>query len=298
MRTVSSQEVVKTTTTTQTQKLVQMIQPQLQKADQTILFRVVGAYEYANALDKLTELVKISTKEEVKVYDEIIKRRKQFDIYSNLSRNLIPKNSSFHVSSTGTTDNFRRSGLDWVMALARVELGAILAGYTHFEKPFEMLKPTNFERHAYGELLLDGAITHYWAMKKDREFGSNVGGGFSKPTSQTIAYIRRLAMGREMFNAAIRARKKDWTQQQLVEGNQYLTDLQKVRTSLVRSVQNYLKPKRNVVDLGNVSSSKPQEEILSSQEHTYVNACSALLRMESQEIQRGTARVETFDFEK
>ena len=50
--------------------------------------------------------------------------------------------------------------LAWVVALARLEVGAVLATYTDHPRPFHAAGPSRYERAAYREPLEDAMHTH------------------------------------------------------------------------------------------------------------------------------------------
>ena len=131
------------------------------------MYRLVGFLEYGKALQLLDAFVKSASDEELKIADEIVRDQDQFAVYTNLSRQL--QETSFFNEQIG--DNVRGSsrqhGLDWNMALARVELGAMLACFSSHRRPFEVVKPTDYDSEAYQEVLTDGMRAHYWSLKKD-----------------------------------------------------------------------------------------------------------------------------------
>ncbi len=118
----------------------------------------------------------------------------RFVIYSDLSRvydHLDPQ-SSLQLAGRQPADPrikspHERRGLAWVMALARVELGAMRAAQTYETRsaarleeyrrygprvagrdglgPFDKWPPTEIERDAFVELLLDGARQHYYELR-------------------------------------------------------------------------------------------------------------------------------------
>jgi hypothetical protein len=116
------------------------------------------------------------------------------------------------------------------MGLARVELGAMVAGFTGQREPFAVVPPTRIELAAYGELLLDGARTHYWSLANDPVAGMYwsyrarpVTGGDRErgrpeiDETQAIAYGRRAALAREFVRAVQLLGKGRFTPQQGTE---------------------------------------------------------------------------------
>ena len=80
-------------------------------------------------------LLEIASLEEYKVLDEIVQGRDECTIYTNLSRHLEKEPSTLSEVAQRPDDDFARRGLAWIMALARVALGAMAAGFT--EKPYQ-----------------------------------------------------------------------------------------------------------------------------------------------------------------
>ncbi len=109
----------------------------------------------------------MSSAEELDVIERIVHENSEYAVYTNLSRLLEKTPSSLSEAHIVEGDNFERRGLGWVMALARVELGAMLAGFTEWDKPFERLPPTAYELPMYKEIMLDSLRTHYAALRND-----------------------------------------------------------------------------------------------------------------------------------
>ena len=104
----------------------------------------MGYQEYANALNHLVPLIQKADAAQLEAYDKIISQMPELSIYTNLSRRfnfpqaqnsaLTPllrgtinlyRQSSLNEQELGQEDDFRRSGLGWVIALARIEHGGI-----------------------------------------------------------------------------------------------------------------------------------------------------------------------------
>ncbi|MFT3878832.1 MAG: hypothetical protein QM703_04120 [Gemmatales bacterium] len=86
--------------------------------------------------------------------DKLVASRPQFMVYSQLA-NRFQKGTN--GSSATSQNGAARKGLTWVVALARLEAGAILATFTTIPAPFEIVGPSQYEMPAYKELLMDGA---------------------------------------------------------------------------------------------------------------------------------------------
>lgn len=150
-------------------------------------------------MSKLGRLVRYATPEELKIAEDIVREQEQFIVYTNLSRRLEGKTSSLSERKQNPNDTFKRHGLNWMIALAKVELGAMLAGFTSHTKPFQVIPPTRYEIHAYREILLDGLRTHYWALKKDPVIRNYRKTGL--PDNQLLAYNRRMNVASQFFFA-------------------------------------------------------------------------------------------------
>ena len=133
----------------------------LSPSDSNQVTRLVGFMEYGNALANLDKLLKLSNEDEIKVYDEIVKERDEFAVYTNLARRLEPTGgTSIYEPPQGDEDDFQRRGLPWMTALARVELGAMLAAFTEVKNPFMSTLPNELDAEPFREILFDGARVH------------------------------------------------------------------------------------------------------------------------------------------
>jgi hypothetical protein len=192
--------------------------------------RLVGYLEYSRSLSLLDPLVTGATTDELRMMDQIVASRDEFTVYTNLSRR-IPKKavSSLDEPAADGTSSGKR-GLAWVMALARVELGAMVAGFTDRRESFATVPPTRFERQAYGEMLLDGTRTHYWSLGNDPVVTSYLSfrnrqitdadrerGRAEIDEAQAIAYGRRAALAREFVRAIQAFGRGEFTPQQVAE---------------------------------------------------------------------------------
>lgn len=210
----------------------------LKPADQTILYRMVGFSEYTQAIEMLSELVRISSPAEIKVYNKIISGKPELDVYSNLSR-LVETDSQLSERSLNKDQDFKQSGLDWMLALAKVEIGAMLASYSPVPEPFAVFPPTTFDQHAFAELLLDGARSHYWSLTKDPMLVQVIAHS-EKPTSETVAYVRRLKLSMAFLRAAIGVRGQNWNSQEFATAQKWYGDLDQLKSQLDRQIQKYL----------------------------------------------------------
>lgn len=179
--------------------------------DPRLIYRIVGFVEYAEALRHLDQFVEEASVGEFEMGEEVIRSQDAFRIQTNLSREL-EQRSSLSERSDNPRDDYTRLGLEWMLALARVELGAMLAGFTTHENPFLSLAPTVFRQErvksrpfgsaAFAELLMDGLRTHYWSIVREdvvaKDFKSGV------PENHLLTYGRRAMVGRQFLRAVLK----------------------------------------------------------------------------------------------
>jgi len=171
----------------------------LPEQDSRFIERVVGYDEYCECLRNLEQLVRLSNQSQLKAIDEYIQMKDEYVVYTNLARRFETKPSKLSEPRLSPNDDFARRGLPWVMALARVEVGAMLAGFSSVKRPMLAVNPTAIERNAYRELLLDGMRTHYLHLYQDVGYEKlNIG---PNRTPRQLAYIRRLHMMEEFADA-------------------------------------------------------------------------------------------------
>jgi hypothetical protein len=168
--------------------------------DPRLVFRLVGFVEYGIAAQWLDRFVTTATPEELALADEIIRERAEFTVYTNRSRQF--EGTTFlRELPEQERDDFRRQGLEWVLGLARVELGAMLAGFTSHPAPFEVVAPQTYGLEAWRELLVDGLRTHYWTLKADPVIQNYHRTGV--PVNHIITYGRRVSVARHFLEAVV-----------------------------------------------------------------------------------------------
>ena len=183
---------------------------QVPPQDPRLVYRIVGFLEYAQAVQYLDKFVEEASIPEFEVAEEIIRSQEAFRIDTNLSRR-IESPSPLTELSPNPRDDFSRHGLEWMLALARVELGAMLAGFTTHAEPFLSQAPTIFRQErvktvpfgtaAYGEMLLDGLRTHYWSIMRSGLIESYYKTGI--PENHLLTYGRRAIVGRQLVRAVL-----------------------------------------------------------------------------------------------
>ena len=140
------------------------------------------------------------------------------------------RQSSLNEQEQGPGDDFRRSGIGWVIALARIEHGGIEIGYQRNVSPFNLQHLTEIEKPAFMELLLDGARGHYWAMRMDPVTHLILKGEVVKVSSQTaLAYGRRAVMLEKMLETLNKMAGATFTPIQKQELQTWYNDMSEVR---------------------------------------------------------------------
>ena len=164
-------------------------------------YRIVGSHEYMSAVNQLIPLVETSTKSEMKVYDKILADQNEFSFHSGVV--LAAANDREYQRPEKRlfgSERFQRKGLAWLMALARIELGATLAMYGRLENAFDFVAPDGFGRDEYFELLLHDAAVHVNALKTDPLLIEK-SHAKADVNSETVAYLRRLRIVYDMLLA-------------------------------------------------------------------------------------------------
>jgi hypothetical protein len=229
-------DTAKTQTTTTT--TTNYAQAYLPKDDPYLINRIVGFLEYSRALESFDELAALASYEEMKAIDEIIKSEPEFKIFTNLSRRLEQGRSSLAESPNRPSDDFSRHSFNWVTALARVEVGAMLAGFTDHPNPFAAVVGKGYDLEEFKELLIDGAKLHFWALANDPEF-AEVSKSF-KANSQILTYLRRLNVATAFVYAAGELTGLELSPLQKEEVATYAKKLDDARKSFQIAIQLYL----------------------------------------------------------
>jgi hypothetical protein len=215
--------------------------------------RVVGFGEYTRALQRLDKLVEDSTPEELSAYDELVKARDDLAVYANLSRRFQQAPSSLAEPPRDASDKFERRGLAWVMALARVEVGATLAAFTDVKRPFEAIAGKGYDREAYGEMLLDGLRTHYLATAADDRARTIIK---RKPDAQTLNYVRRLDLVIAFQQAVAALLTPAFSTAQRQEFSIWQRQIEEARVAVFAYLQSYAGTSQDAITKGCVAGCK------------------------------------------
>lgn len=114
--------------------------------DQLVLKRVVGMLEYYLALRYLQPVWDEATAAERKAMDRIVKDAPELAFFS-----LLP---------TDEKSSQKRHSMIWVLALARLEFNAIMAGFSHADRPFAWSADDTEVQQAYDALLWEALQLH------------------------------------------------------------------------------------------------------------------------------------------
>lgn len=217
---------------------------QNQSGNQSTLRRLVGFHEYGQAIDMLDELVRISTSEEVAVYDKLFRLRPEFTIYTNLSSLIDEQPNSFSIVSASGSQNDRH-GIAWVMALARLELFAMVSVYGNEHQLTAMRPPSTLEQDAFRDLLIDGMRMHIGALIGDERY-TRVRD--RNPDSEMIAYVRRMTLVARIVQTVASLYSEDLTARQRDQLSVWNHDIEEQRNGLLEKIYDYLaRTKKRVV---------------------------------------------------
>jgi hypothetical protein len=199
--------------------------------NRSLIYRVVGYLEYANALRYLNELVSICSPDEIKAIDALIAGRSEFDVPG------IPAAAAPDAAATSPTKPAPRRGLAWIMAFAQLELGGILATFDDNDMPYDEVDQGDFCDDEYRQLLMDAARFQARALVEDPSLAEVAK---SKPDSTMLAYIRRLNAAQRLLRAAGHRNLTQLTPEQLAEFQRMDKAMTKFREALRESVSEYL----------------------------------------------------------
>ena len=249
--------------------------------------RLVGFFEYGNALSDFDQLVSLADKDDLDAINEIIADHEEFDVYLRLPEAFAPKSDTAMVTllegqnAPGNGREYRQSGLAWVMALARVEFGAMIAGFTDAPYPYANVRPQSYDYGSVMQLLAEGAADHYIALASNSHF---TGKGKLDRKNDTIytalKLSRRARIARAMMQPLLAPGESGYNREQAYQLSEAKDKLEEGSKLVNARIRSYLAAR--------VSKST------STGESSFVHACGMQLRAESKELAAGTARV--YDF--
>ena len=170
--------------------------------------------------------------------DNIVRRHPEHTVYTNLSARVESGPSSLSSATSYAGESNKSEGFAGVIALARVEFGSMLAGFTDSRNPYQSFPPHKFDEREYQELLLDGARTHYWSLLNDPRLRKVTGTTPENPV--VLAYTRRLVIARSMLAAAMRTGRLNYNNIQMRELSSWRDSLDDVQGVLVSNIQLFL----------------------------------------------------------
>ena len=204
---VKYDKTVKTDTTTKTVAY-------LDDADPTIPYRLVGSYEYARAVQRFEQLLEISTADEVLVYDKLLAQQPQLTFYAGmfLERDLVSRlNLTIDSGMTEFKERFLRTGMAWMLALAKTELGATISAYGNqkIKQPFGVFGPNQIDAEPFLLLMADDLLAHIDNLSQDKKFAKASRGG-GRVDTWTLAYLRRLNLLEDMIDTLTSANNQEF----------------------------------------------------------------------------------------
>jgi hypothetical protein len=149
-----------------------------------------------------------------------------------------------------------------MLALARVELGAMLTGFTTHPNPVLSFAPATFasgsERRKvapygsleYIEMLQDGLRTHYWAIVREQLIENYYKSGV--PENHLLTYGRRATVAREFLRSVIRLNDSaspevQFTREQIAELQSWDQTFQKLQRIVLYCLSQKVGQERSVV---------------------------------------------------
>jgi hypothetical protein len=173
-------------------------------ADESIPYRIVGTYEYSQAVEKLNQLVHKSTSEQIEVYDRMLQIRPEFSFVSGVDLSALNGFKPGQNAQIEWLDPFKRRGLAWMTALAKVELGTTMSMYGRAKFPFTVFAPTAFDVQPFMAIIYDDLASHLNALTNEPGFRTVVD-PIHVPDSNTLAYLRRIKLMRDMIRVLYEA---------------------------------------------------------------------------------------------
>jgi len=241
--------------------------------------RLVGFHEYGHALDHLDRLTNMCSEDDLVAIDQILEDRREFDLFVEMPEGFREGRSA----SDGERYENRRNGLAWVIALARVEFGAMVSGYTSHPDPYRAVEPESFAYVETMQMLLEGVKGHFQALQESGKTDDQIEKIYGDDrVKSTLAKGRRVRIARLMLHALGKAGLETYTGRQAEELTLVQRELDRQQTVLRRELKVLL----TALTTGDRSVSRSTRE--------FVEACGIQLRAERLELDAGTATVTNF----
>ena len=250
---------------------------ELSPQNRDIVRRLVGFFEYSNALSNLDRLLSQLNEAQIDQLDLYVRRRSEYAVTTNPS--TLPGDQRGNLALQQPP--YERRGLRWVTALARVELGAMFAGFTDITQPFSRPGISGFDLQEFTQLLLDDARSHYLALMNDPQLLTLTRIGDMR---RILSYGRRLIVARSLLRAAMEAGGDQYQtadRQELIAWKQTMDQVQR---DLMAAISAYDYAYQNTTT-----------RYTSTTEQTYLSRfCRPIMEAEKRELKAGTATVYQF----
>lgn len=244
--------------------------------------RVVGFLEYGKALDHLQALVSMSDAEDLKAIDSIIGDHDEFAVFRELPPGFEAVQESRPTLSTAKDHSEladAQRGLAWMIALARVEFGAVVSGFTEHPDPYMFVQPETFGYAETMQLLLEGVVSHYTSLQNDNAQADYLRENNNVQGALTVS--RRLRIARSMLRPLMQPERSRYSEDQASQLETAAKDLDEAQVAVNVAISRFLTQ---------VSTQQHDETVT----REFVNACGRLLRAEKREIAAGTANITNF----
>jgi hypothetical protein len=181
---------------------------------------------------------------ELKAVEEIVRLEPEFAIYVASAEQEPGKRTGEETASADASTasvaqevGRKRHGLKWITALARVELGAMYAGFSDSPRPFSHASSPGYDATEFKTLLVEGARIHFQSLSRDPLF-SMLTKRFHA-NSITLAYLRRLNIA-TAFALASGQSSQPYEVRDLAEMSGYATRLNAAREAIQARITFYL----------------------------------------------------------
>ncbi|MEM7475812.1 MAG: hypothetical protein AAF483_12540 [Planctomycetota bacterium] len=192
--------------------------------------RLVGYVEYQAAMDQFDALLKMASETELAVMNEIVRERPEYTVTIQGTQS---EWTILNSPAWGQPTNERQLGLDWVIALARVEMATTLASFVYVYDSFAVVKPKEYDREAYRTLVLDG-LKYHMQLLNDQGLLQAMQNPLA--TTRVLAILRRIELADSLHSATVQLYDKDLTSEQLVETQKLYERLQVAKQGVLQNL--------------------------------------------------------------
>ena len=180
----------------------------------------------------------MSDKEDFDAINEILADHREFDLFVKLPDGFRGNTS---VNDVEDRQDNRRSGLEWVIALARVEFGAMVAGFTAHPDPYQWVQPESIAYNATLQLLLEGVEGHYMALQDPAKTDTQLKELYEdNRVKVALAKARRIRIARMMIQVLGRVELATYTDRQADQLGSVQRDLDHQQTEMRRIIRAFL----------------------------------------------------------